>query len=413
MKFGALYGTTLVRSGHRHVLTRILATVLTTVLATGLILALAAPSSSGAGVFWPASSLVPSPAAQPARIASTERGITARVQPGVVIIDTQLRYNNETAAGTGMVINPDGLVLTNNHVIEDATSITATVAGKTYEARVVGYDKSDDIALIRLRGAAGLPTVPVGNSSLVKAGQPVVALGNAGGREVVAASPGKVTKLNVIVTASDKVGSTSSETLHGMMQASAGLEAGDSGGPLSSTTGVIGMDTAASDSGSQKAAGFAIPINTALSVAGQIAAGQASSDIAIGYPPFMGTFVGAGSDPSPLGQALQGQSQRTAPSSPALSCYTSNAGLTPPPAIAPVNSGVLVKGVICAGPAARAGMTGGAVITAVNGQPVRSPDELSRVMARFRPGDTISVTWMNPSGKQTATRIRLTEGPPQ
>ncbi len=412
MKFGALYGSTLVRRGHRHVLTRILAAVFTTVLATGLILAFAAPPSSGSGASGPASGLVPSPAAQPALIASTERGITARVQPGVVIIDTRLRYDSEAAAGTGMVINPDGLVLTNNHVIVDATSITATVAGKTYEARVVGYDKSDDIALIRLRGAAGLPAVPVGNSSLVKAGQPVVALGNAGGRAVVATSPGKVTKLNVIVTASDQVGSASSETLHGMMQASAGLEAGDSGGPLSSTAGVIGMDTAASDSGSRKAAGFAIPINTALSVAGQIAAGQASSDITIGYPPFMGAFVGAGSNPS-LGQALQGRSQPTVPSSPALSCYTSNAGLAPPPAIAPVNSGVLVKGVICAGPAARAGMTGGAVITAVNGQPVRSPSELSHVMARFRPGDTISVTWVNPSGKQTASRIRLTEGPPQ
>ena len=411
MKFGSLCQTILVRRRHRHVLTRILAAVFTTVLATGLIMALAAPPSSGSGASGSASSLVPSPAAQPARIASTERGITARVRPGVVIIDTRLRYNNEAAAGTGMVINPDGLVLTNNHVIEDATSITATVAGKTYEARVVGYDKSDDIALIRLRGAAGLPAVPVGNSSLVKAGQPVVALGNAGGREAVAASPGKVTKLNVIVTASDQVGSTSSETLHGMMQASAGLEAGDSGGPLSGATGVIGMDTAASDSGNHKAAGFAIPINTALSVAGQIAAGQASSNITIGYPPFMGTFVGAGSNPSPLGQALRGQP--TAPPSPALSCYTSNAGLTPPPAIAPVNSGVLVQGVICAGPAARAGMTGGAVITAVNGQPVRSPSELSRVMARCRPGDTISVTWMNPSGKQTTSRIRLTEGPPQ
>ena len=78
-----------------------------------------------------------------------------------------------------------------------------------------------------------------------------------------------------------------------------------------------------------------------------------------------------------------------------------------------MNSGVLVKGVICASPAARAGMTAGAVITAVSGQPVRSPDDLMRVMARFRPGDTIFVTWMNPADEQTTSRIRLTEGPPQ
>jgi S1-C subfamily serine protease len=408
VKFGSLYKTTRVSRGHRRVLTRILAATGATALATGLILALSAPPSSGSG----ASGLVPSPAVQPAQVASTARGITARVTPGVAIIDTRLRYESETAAGTGMVINPDGLVLTNNHVIEDATSITATVAGKTYQARVVGYDKTDDIALIRLQGAARLPVVPVGNSSLAEVGQTVVALGNAGGRDVVTASPGKVAKLNLTVTASDQVGSPSSETLHGMMQASAGVVAGDSGGPLSGTTGVIGMDTAASSSGHQRTVGFAIPINTALSIAGQIAAGEASSVITIGYPPFIGTFTGTGSNPNPLQQAQQGQSQSAAPS-PAPSCDTTNADLTPPIAIAPVDSGILVQGVVCASPAARAGMTGGAVITAVSGQPVESPNDLSHVMARFRPGDTISVTWMNALGRQTTSRILLTEGPPQ
>ena len=395
---------------HHRVAARVLAAVPATALATGLILVLGAPSSSGSGTSGQSSGLVPFPAARPAQVASTEEGIIAQVKPSVVMIDTRLRYDSEAAAGTGMVINPDGLVLTNNHVIEDATSITATVAGKTYQAQVAGYDKADDIALLRLRGAARLPAVPVGNSSLVNVGQTVVALGNAGGREVVTAAPGTVAKLNLIVTASDRVGSMTSETLHGMMQASAGLVAGDSGGPLSGTNGVIGMDTAASGSGHQQAAGFAIPINTALSVGGQIAAGQASSDITIGYPPFLGTFTGTGSNPNPLGQKWAGQLAAPAP---ALSCYTSDTGLTPPLATAPVNSGVLVQGVICASPAARAGMTGGAVITAVSGQPVRSPDDLSRAMARFRPGDTISVTWMNPAGEQTTSRIRLTAGPPQ
>jgi S1-C subfamily serine protease len=413
VKFGSLYETTLVSRGHRHVLTRILAATGATALATGLIMAFSAPSSSGSSASRQGSGLVPSPANRPALIASTGRGITARVQPGVVIIDTRLRYDNEVAAGTGMVINPDGLVLTNNHVIEDATSITATVAGKTYPARVVGYDKTDDIALIQLQGAARLPTVPVGNSSQVKVGQMVVALGNAGGRAIVAVSQGKVAKLNLIVTASDQVGSTSSETLHGMMQANATIEAGDSGGPLSSTNGVIGMDTAANNSGRQRAAGFAIPINTALSIAGQIAAGKASSDISIGYPPFMGTFVATGSNPNPVDQTWQDRSEATAPSSAALSCYTSSTGLAPPPTIAPASSGVLVRGVICGSPAARAGMTAGAVITAVSGQPVRSPDDLMRVMARFRPGDTIFVGWTNPAGKRATSRIRLIEGPAQ
>jgi S1-C subfamily serine protease len=312
---------------HHRVAARVLATVPATALATGLILVLGAPSSSGSGTSGQSSGLVPFPAARPAQVASTEEGIIAQVKPSVVMIDTRLRYDSEAAAGTGMVINPDGLVLTNNHVIEDATSITATVAGKTYQAQVAGYDRADDIALLRLRGAARLPAVPVGNSSLVNAGQTVVALGN-----------------------------------------------------------------------------------TALSVAGQIAAGEASSDITIGYPPFLGTFTGTGSNPNPLGQMRPGQLAAPAP---ALSCYTSDTGLTPPLAIAPVSSGVLVQGVICASPAARAGMTGGAVITAVSGQPVRSPDDLSRAMARFRSGDTISVTWMNPASERTTSRIRLTAGPPQ
>ena len=124
----------------------------------------------------------------------------------------------------------------------------------------------------------------------------------------------------------------------------------------------------------------------------------------------MGIFTGTGSSPNPLGQARPGQ---PAAPSPALSCYTSNTGLTPPVTIAPASSGVLVRGVICASPAARAGMSSGAVITAVSGQPVRSPDDLMRVMARFRPGDTIFVGWTNPAGKHATSRIRLIAGPAQ
>ena len=110
--------------------------------------------------------------------------MVSKVQPGLVIINTTLQYSNETAAGTGMVINPGGLVLTNNHVIEGSTKITATVAatGRTYPATVIGYDKTGDIALIRLTGANGLRTIPVGNSATVTSGTQVVALGNAQGQ---------------------------------------------------------------------------------------------------------------------------------------------------------------------------------------------------------------------------------------
>ena len=333
-----------------------------------------------------------------------------------MIINTTLQYNSEAAAGTGIVINASGLVLTNNHVIYHATKITARSAstGTTYTATVVGYDKTGDIALIQLRNASGLTAARLGNSSSVKIGDPVVALGNAGGRGTITAKPGRVTALNQTITASENGGSTDSETLHGMIQTNADIVPGDSGGPLASSAGVIGMDTAGSDGNTQQAStGFAIPINTALSVARQIAGGHASSAITIGYPPFAGLFTGSGSNSSPQAQAQQQNSGFSGGTGNTPRCYTSNSGLTVPSAIAPASSGALIIGTICGSPAAAAGITGGAVITAVNGQAVSSPDDLTGTLSRFHPGDTISVTWVSPSGQQTTSRLRLAAGPPQ
>ncbi len=193
---------------------------------------------------------------------------------------------------------------------------------------------------------------------------------------------------------------------------------GDSGGPLASSAGVIGMDTAGNDVSEQQqaSAGFAIPISTALSVARQIAAGQASPTIAIGYPPFLGIFVGSGSSSSPQAQAQQQEQQQNGGSGSSGStpgCYTSNANLTVPSAIAPVRSGTLIDGTICGSPAASAGMTAGSVITAVNGQAVGSPDDFASILTHFSPGDTISVSWVSPSGQPTTSRLYLTDGPPQ
>ena len=360
----------------------------------------------------------PAPAAP---LASGQQAIVTKVKPGLVIINTALQYNSEAAAGTGTVINADGLVLTNNHVIDDSTKITATVAvtGRTYPATVVGYDKTRDIALIQLQNASGLTAVPIGNSSSVKIGNAVVALGNAEGRGSITATAGEVTGLNQTITASEEGGSTASETLSGMIQTDANIVPGDSGGPLAGSTGVIGMDTAGNGVSDQQqaSAGFAIPINTALSVARQIAGGHASSTITIGYPPFVGIFIGSGSSSSPQAQAQQEEQQQNgggsggAGSSPA--CYTSNADLTVPSAIAPVSSGTLIVGTICGSPAASAGMTGGAVITTVNGQAVGSPDDLTGILSRFHPGEVISVTWVSPSGQRSTSSLHLTAGPPQ
>jgi len=408
------YGPFLTRPRRGNVLTHFLMTVLGAGVAVVLLLAFFNPASNGSGGAFPGSGAVPGPATSGAPLSKSAQDIAAMVRPGVVLINTALQYNSERAAGTGMVINSDGLVLTNNHVIEDSTSITVTIpaTGKTYPATVLGYDKTGDIALIRLQGASGLTTVPVGNASSVKAGESVVALGNAGGQNSIAAAAGQVTALDQTITASDEAGSTTSETLHGMIQTDANIVAGDSGGPLSGPGGVIGMDTAGNNAGAQQqAVGFAIPVNTALSVARQIAAGQPSSVVAVGYPPFLGIFVGSGSASSPQSQEQQAQQQYGTGQSPA--CSDSNAGLMAPSTVAPVASGVLVDGTICGSPAAGAGLTGGAVITAINGQSVSSPDQLSSTLARFRPGDTISVTWVSPAGQRTTSSIRLTAGPPQ
>jgi S1-C subfamily serine protease len=410
-------GPALTRRGSGNVLTHVLMAVLGAGLAVGLLLAFDNPVSGGSGGSLPGSGAVPAPGSPAAPLAGGEQAIVNKVKQGLVIVNTTLQYDSEAAAGTGMVVNADGLVLTNNHVIDDSTKITATVVatGKTYPATVIGYDKTGDIALIQLQNASGLTTVPIGNSSSVKVGNAVVALGNAEGRGTITATPGQVTALNQTITATEEAGSTASETLNGMIQTNAHIVPGDSGGPLASPAGVIGIDTAGNDVNDQQqaSAGFAIPINMALSVARQIAGGHASSTITIGYPPFAGIFIGSGSSSSPQAQAQQEGQQNGGGTGSAPQCFTSNSDLTVPSAIAPVRSGTLIIGTICGSPAASAGMTGGAVITAVNGQAVGPPGNLTSILARFHPGDTISVTWVSPSGQRTTSSLHLTAGPPQ
>jgi S1-C subfamily serine protease len=341
-----------------------------------------------------------------------ETEIIAKVKPGVVVITADDQYANETTHGTGMVINADGLVLTNNTIIADSTKLAATVVatGKTYTATLVGYSKSADVALIQLQNASALAVVPVGDSSSVKTKEPVVAFGSPQGKITVATTSGQVTGLDKTITASDQ--HISAETLHGMIQTNTAAVAGDEGGPVAGSTGVIGMNTASSQASSQQAASsYVIPINTALAVASQIAAGHASSTIVIGYRGFVGIITAGGSSSSPQTQFQQWKPK--AGSGSTRACYAEGATPGSPSVIAPVHSGTLVLGAICATPAASAGLTGGVVITAVNGQAVSSPNSLSSILSRFHPGDTISLTWVSPSGKRTTSSLRLTAAPPQ
>jgi len=407
-------------------------------LGAGTVVALYHPAANSSPSAQPSSSAVapaplPSTAVPaPSSGGSGVSGSMSSVEQGLVIINTTLQYSSEQAAGTGMVINANGLVLTNNHVIENATKITATVAstGKNFVAKVVGYDVTGDIALLQLQNPSGLHAVPIGDASKVKTGASVVALGNAEGRSAILPASGQVTGLNQTITASDQGGTVKSETLHGMIQTNADIVAGDSGGPLVNSAGrVIGMDTAGNSvsfTQQQTVAGFAIPINTALSVARQIAEGHASSTVVIGYPPFIGIYVGQGTDANPQDQASQEQQNNGsggfggfgngfgngAGNGGTSSCYTSDANLSVPSTIASVNSGTLVIGTICGSPAAAAGLTAGSVITGLDGQAVGSPQSLADIMAKLHPGDTVSVTWVTPSGQRKNGNLALTAGPP-
>jgi S1-C subfamily serine protease len=412
-------------------------------LGAGTVVALYHPASSSSAAPQPSSSapapaqLVPTPSnsGSGSGTSASEQAILNKVRPGLVIIDTTLQYDSEQAAGTGMVINSDGLVLTNNHVIEGSTSVKVTDMGngQTYTAKVLGYDVTGDIALLQLQNASGLRTVPLGDSAAVKTGDPVVAMGNAEGQSAIVPAAGRVIGLNQTITAGDQGGTITSETLHGMIETNASIVSGDSGGPLASSSGqVIGMDTAGNNvsfSGQQGAAGFAIPTNTALSVAQQIAAGHATSAITIGYPPFMGVYIATGSDSNPEHQAAQQNGNGTGfgfggngsgfggngsgfGGNSGQSCYTSGRDLAAPSTIAQVNSGTLIIGIICNGPAAAAGMTAGSVITSVNGQAIGSPASLTGVVSRYHSGQVISVTWVSPSGQHSTSNLTLGAGPP-
>src|SRR4051812_13928652 len=235
--------------------------------------------------------------AAPTAPASTARAALAT--DSVVTIYTKLGYQEGAAAGTGIVINPSGVVLTNNHVIRGAVTFRVTVVGtgRTYSAKVLGYSVSADVALLKLANASGLPMAAIGGP--VKVGTAVTAYGNGGGNGVdTAGAPGSVRGVGRSITASD--GEGGSERLKGLIQTDVGLEPGDSGGPLVDENGrVVGMNTAASTSfrfsyGDQASTeAFAIPIARALAIAQHIQTGTTNATVHVGPTAMLGVRVQA------------------------------------------------------------------------------------------------------------------------
>ena len=212
--------------------------------------------------------------------------VTAAVVPGVV--DIESRVSGGVAAGTGMVLSDSGEILTNNHVVDGASQIVVTVVstGKEYRASIVGTDPADDVAVLQLKSASGLTTIPIGDSDQVAEGDPVAAIGNAGGAGgQPAVATGQVVALHQQIVAGDPH-SADTETLDDMIQVDAEVVAGDSGGPLADRDGkVIGMDTAAAGSNgrfrTEANQAFAIPINRAVSIAEQLVAHGSVSGLVV------------------------------------------------------------------------------------------------------------------------------------
>ena len=335
------------------------------------------------------------PSGNAAAASGTTDSLAAQVDPGLVDINTT-DAGIGLGAGTGMVVTSGGEVITNNHVIDGATRITATDIGngKTYTARVIGYDRTDDVAVLTLEGASGLKTVPLGDSSTLHIGASVVTVGNAGGvGGTPSAAAGSVTGLNQAITAADD-GSTSSERLTGLIEVNGQLQPGDSGGPLVDASGtVVGMDTAASASYSFQSSagnsdGFAIPINEVLTVAKQIVAGTASSTVHIG--PSGGAFLGVLIAPIGAAGGLPGG-------------FDSGSG---------AQQGVFVEDTVPGSPAAGAGLTQGDTITALNGRAVNSPAALTALMAKHKTGQSVRLSWLDNAGNAHTSTLRLAAAPP-
>lgn len=299
----------------------------------------------------------------------TSTPATQKQQTGIVTINTVVDYGQARAAGTGMVLTSDGLVLTNHHVVDGSTQIEVTVetTGKTYQAEVVGTDATNDVAVLRLKDASNLTPATIDHDNNLKVGDTVTTVGNAEGRGDLVQASGPVTGLNQTISASNEGSGQGGETLTGLIQANVDVVSGDSGGAMLDSQGeVVGMTTAAS-TGGPDVTGYAININKALSIADQIESGHASDTVHIGPSAFLGVQL-SGTDAT-------------------------------------------IAGTVQDSPAARAGLQAGDTITEVDGNRVGSSEQLSSALAKHKPGDKVAITWTTADGTTRSATVTLVEGP--
>jgi S1-C subfamily serine protease len=286
----------------------------------------------------------------------------------LALINTDISFGMGAAAGTGMVIDSDGIVVTNHHVVARSTAVWVTIpaTGQTYSADVLGYDPATDVAVLQLQDAQGLSTV-VTDTAQLDVGQAVTSVGNAqGGGELVSAT-GQVTGLGQNITVTGDDGSESD--LFDLIAVNADMVPGDSGGALLDSDGeVVGMNVAGSKDPTDDV-GYAIPISTVLDIASDVLAGRDTGTITLGRTGALGVTVST------------------------------------------ISQDLVIVGVVADGPADQVGMTVGSQLTAVDSQPVATRADLAAILAAHRPGDQVQVAWTDENGAPHEATVTLTTAP--
>lgn len=318
---------------------------------------------------------------------------------GVVFIESELKHQGSAAAGTGLVLEDDGTILTNYHVIADSTSISVTDAtsGQTYDATVVGTDSDQDLAVLQIHPETELEPVSVADDD-VAVGDEVTAVGNSGGAGELQAADGTVTATEATVTTAAEA-NLESESLDNMIEVDADIVSGDSGGPLLNEEGdVVGIDTAASQ-GSADITGYAIDIDDAIDMAREISDGIRTSTNTIGYPAFLGISIEASQTPT----AAEGASPNSSGSNRSSRRYRSESSS--------VASGAAIAGVYENTPASDAGIQAGDTITSIDSTEVTDGQHLAELLEEHSPTEQVELTWTDTNGQTNTTTVTLIEGP--
>ncbi len=290
----------------------------------------------------------------------------------------------EQGAGSGFIINSDGEILTNYHVVRGSRDLSVTLENKkTYKARLLGVDTRNDLALIKVNIGYKLPVLPLGNSDALEVGQKVLAIGNPFGQFGGTLTTGVISSLGRSIQTQD------GRPLEGMIQTDAAINPGNSGGPLLDSHGnVIGINTAII-SETNVGIGFAMPINRAKSMleefhsSGRIS--RATLGITTVYLP--GDLAQELDLPASGGLLIQRVERGSA---------ADDAGLRGPSQV--VNVGAYPLGI------------GGDLIVTVDGQPVTGTDSLQRVINRKRGGDPLDLTVYR-NGRRVNLHVKLGEAP--